>query len=154
MRLLTSRSFMREGDSDHLDRLKSVMDARAEQVKERFQRFAESECQDYSPVYYRLAHSVALNDELTAFDWDARPAAESFSRGSTVPDGSQRDAETGRAMSHFVREHTGEVAGLMRSHRTQTNEVGRCAALLPAMPAGPLALVEVGASAGLCSDAR
>ena len=38
----------------------------------------------------------------------------------------------------------------MRSHHTQTNEVGRCAALLPAMPAGPLALVEVGASAGLC----
>jgi hypothetical protein len=43
-----------------------------------------------------------------------------------------------------------EVAGLMRVHRTQTNEVARCAALLPALPAGPLALIEVGASAGLC----
>src|SRR5262249_17483699 len=29
-------------------------------------------------------------------------------------------------------------------------EVGRCAVLLPALPPGPLALVEVGASAGLC----
>jgi hypothetical protein len=38
----------------------------------------------------------------------------------------------------------------MRSHRTQTNEVGRCSILLPALPPGPLALVEVGASAGLC----
>jgi hypothetical protein len=38
----------------------------------------------------------------------------------------------------------------MRSRRTQTNEVGRCAAILPALPPGPLALVEVGASAGLC----
>lgn len=35
---------------------------------------------------------------------------------------------------------------------TQTNEVGRCASLLPLLAglAGPLALVEVGASAGLC----
>jgi len=43
-----------------------------------------------------------------------------------------------------------EVADLMRARRTQTNEVARCAALLPALPPGPLALVEVGASAGLC----
>ena len=53
-------------------------------------------------------------------------------------------------LSSFVGEHEVEVAQLMRSRRTQTNEVGRCAVLLPAMPAGPLALVEVGASAGLC----
>jgi hypothetical protein len=35
---------------------------------------------------------------------------------------------------------------------TQTNEVGRCAVLLPVLAAlpGPLALLEVGASAGLC----
>lgn len=43
-----------------------------------------------------------------------------------------------------------EVADLMRARRTQTNEVARCAAVLPALPVGPLALVEVGASAGLC----
>jgi hypothetical protein len=37
-------------------------------------------------------------------------------------------------------------------HRTQTNEVGRCAVLLPILAAlpQPLALLEVGASAGLC----
>ena len=151
MRLLTSRSFMREGDSHHLDRLKSVMDATAEQVKERFQRFAETECKDYSPVYYRLAHSVALNDELTAFIAGMRDQQPNlFLAAVQYLTGPNDMPKTGRAMSHFVREHTGEVAGLMRSHRTQTNEVGRCAALLPAMPAGPLALVEVGASAGLC----
>src|SRR5262245_9581969 len=38
----------------------------------------------------------------------------------------------------------------MATRRTQTNEVGRCSILLPALPPGPLALVEVGASAGLC----
>ncbi|MGH7335617.1 MAG: DUF2332 domain-containing protein [Candidatus Rokuibacteriota bacterium] len=38
----------------------------------------------------------------------------------------------------------------MRSRRTQTKKVGRCAVILPALPFGPLALVEIGASAGLC----
>ena len=45
-----------------------------------------------------------------------------------------------------------EVASVCRSRSTQTNEPGRCASLLPALAAvpGPIALVEVGASAGLC----
>jgi hypothetical protein len=40
----------------------------------------------------------------------------------------------------------------MRSRATQTNEAGRCAVLLPVLAAlpQPLALLEVGASAGLC----
>lgn len=44
------------------------------------------------------------------------------------------------------------VAALARERRTQTNEVQRCAPLLAALDRieGPLALVELGASAGLC----
>ena len=44
------------------------------------------------------------------------------------------------------------VADTMMTHRTQTNEPGRCATLLPLLASlpQPLALVEVGASAGLC----
>jgi len=48
-----------------------------------------------------------------------------------------------------------EVADLVRTRTIQTNEVGRSAALLPALEAahdrlgGPLALIEIGASAGL-----
>jgi hypothetical protein len=48
-----------------------------------------------------------------------------------------------------------EVAQRLATRATQTNEVGRCAALLPALTAiaaeagRPLALVEIGASAGL-----
>ncbi|MCH1867917.1 DUF2332 domain-containing protein [Nocardioides sp. CFH 31398] len=50
----------------------------------------------------------------------------------------------------------GTVAETVRARSTQTNEVGRVATLLPALglvaaaTPGPLALVEVGASAGLC----
>ena len=53
-------------------------------------------------------------------------------------------------LSSFIRKRGNEVAALMRTHHTQTHEVGRCAVLLPALPEGPLALVEVGANAGLC----
>jgi hypothetical protein len=57
---------------------------------------------------------------------------------------------TGPELRDVVKRRERELAGVMRSRRTQTNEVGRCAAILPALPPGPLALVEVGASAGLC----
>lgn len=45
-----------------------------------------------------------------------------------------------------------EISEVVLSKRTQTNEVGRLAVLLPLLAAvpGPLALLEVGASAGLC----
>lgn len=44
------------------------------------------------------------------------------------------------------------VEAVARERRTQTNEVGRCAPLLVALDwiPGPLALLELGASAGLC----
>src|SRR5699024_3203234 len=45
-----------------------------------------------------------------------------------------------------------QVRETILTRATQTNEVGRCASLLPLLATlpGPLALVEVGASAGLC----
>lgn len=52
----------------------------------------------------------------------------------------------------WLRQHWPDVAATCLTHATQTNEPGRCAVLLPALAAltGPLALIEVGASAGLC----
>ena len=52
----------------------------------------------------------------------------------------------------LVHAHPREVAAVMAVRRTQTNEPARCATLLPALARlrGPLALLEVGASAGLC----
>jgi hypothetical protein len=55
----------------------------------------------------------------------------------------------------FCLKHASAIAELLANRRVQTNEVGRCAALLPALAyagklaGSPLALVEVGASAGL-----
>jgi hypothetical protein len=52
----------------------------------------------------------------------------------------------------WIRDHWDEVVAVIRSRATQTNEAARCGALLPALAAidGPIALIEVGASAGLC----
>jgi hypothetical protein len=51
----------------------------------------------------------------------------------------------------LLSDREGELAGVMLARRTQTNEPARCATLLPALALlpPPLALVEVGASAGL-----
>jgi hypothetical protein len=56
----------------------------------------------------------------------------------------------------FCLEHASEIRALVTAQRVQTNEVRRCAALLPALQTAwergkrlPLALVEVGVSAGL-----
>lgn len=50
-------------------------------------------------------------------------------------------------------EHWPAVEEAARGRRTQTNEVGRCAPLVAALAhvPGPLALLEVGAAAGLCT---
>ena len=52
----------------------------------------------------------------------------------------------------ILRERRDEIEGVMLERRTQTNEATRCALMLPllAQLPQPLALLEVGASAGLC----
>ena len=62
--------------------------------------------------------------------------------------GAPPDITTLRAL---VREDPAALAEVMLARRTQTNEPARCATLLPALAqlAPPLALIEVGASAGL-----
>ena len=123
----------------------------AEAVRLRYRRFAERECRGYSETYDRLSLAVAADDELIEFLTrmpDAQPnlffAAVQLIAGTAGMPGS------GGELRGFVRERGREVGEAMRSRRTQTNEVGRCAVLLQALPPGPLALVEVGASAGLC----
>jgi hypothetical protein len=58
------------------------------------------------------------------------------------------------AFRAFCAAHEPQLAGTLANRATQTNEVGRCALFLPALglvadEVGPLALVDVGASAGL-----
>ncbi|HUP26981.1 MAG TPA: DUF2332 domain-containing protein, partial [Chloroflexia bacterium] len=72
----------------------------------------------------------------------------------------QPPAEAYPAFRAFCLKHLGEIKGMLRDRRVQTNEVQRCACLLPCFGlvssrssgkplAMPLAMVEIGTSAGL-----
>ena len=122
-----------------------------QRVADKYRRFAENECKGYSDHYYKLSHEIADDDWLLKFIAqmpETQPnlflASLQFLVGA---DEMPRFAEQARSVVEARRE---EVEHLMCSRRTQTNEPGRCATLLPALPRGPLALLEVGASAGLC----
>ncbi|MGD9633168.1 MAG: DUF2332 domain-containing protein [Pirellulales bacterium] len=122
-----------------------------ERVRARYRQFAEDECRGYSEHYYHLSLEIAADDRLVRFiarmpviQPNLFLAALQYLVGV---DEMPRTAAQARSLVESRRE---EVEGLMRSRRTQTNEPGRCATILPALPKGPLALVEVGASAGLC----
>ena len=104
-----------------------------------------------SPAYESLAASVADDDAILDF-LAALPrpkrqpnllfAAARYLLGA--PPGI-------RTLRRMVRQDGAELARVMLARRTQTNEPARCATLLPALASlpGPLALIEVGASAGL-----
>jgi hypothetical protein len=115
-------------------------------------RFAETEAHSRSPLYEVLARSVAANPEILAFLLTVpRPkrqpnlllAAVRFLFGTPAdPDEFRRNVLGNRE----------RVRALLLERATQTNEPARCAALLPVLARlpQPLALLEVGASAGLC----
>ncbi|MQS11601.1 DUF2332 domain-containing protein [Streptomyces kaniharaensis] len=119
---------------------------------ELYRRFAEREARGNSAIYQELAERVAGDGELRA-PVDDLPAAKRQPNllfgavrylGGPVTEG----YPTFRA---WVSAHWDEISATMLARRTQTNEAGRCATLLPLLAAlpGPLALIEVGASAGL-----
>ncbi|GAA4091147.1 DUF2332 domain-containing protein [Nonomuraea soli] len=116
-----------------------------------YRRFAAEEVRGHSPRYEQLACEVAHHAELLKL-LDELPEMKRQPNllfgavryaGGTVED---------RDVVEWIVEHWRRVRAIMLARRTQTNEVGRCATLYPILASipGPLALIEVGASAGLC----
>jgi hypothetical protein len=118
----------------------------------RYRHMAETELRGVSPRYERLCLAVADDAELVAL-LDTLPRAK---RQPNLLLGTARilDAPLGdeAAFRAWVIANWPDLSGEMLARRTQTNEPGRLATLLPAFAQlpEPLALVEVGASAGLC----
>jgi hypothetical protein len=124
-------------------------DARVD-TPENYRRFGK-EVAGRSRAYGVLAEAVAADEEVLAF-LHAMPAAKRqpnllFAAAHYLLD-APADIHSLRGV---IRERASELAATMRARRTQTNEAARCATLLPAMVGStePLALLEVGASAGL-----
>jgi hypothetical protein len=119
---------------------------------ENYRRFAEHEAAGRSPAYETLALAVASDPDVLGFlgtlPADKRQPNLLFAAARHM----LRTAPDADALRELATTRAGELRAMMLSRRTQTNEPGRCATLLPALAAldGPLALIEVGASAGLC----
>lgn len=121
-------------------------------ISARFIRFADEEAHGRSPLYEELARGVASDrkalDFLLTLPKEKRQpnlllAAMRHLYGTPI-DWSQ--------FRRTLSKHGKAVRTLMLERSTQTNEPGRCATLLPLLARlpQPLALIEVGASAGLC----
>jgi hypothetical protein len=146
-----------------------------DRLRRLFRFFAATQCRGRSLVYETLSQGVAGDDALLdlllrtpgeqrrpsllfaavnfllASHPDAALAAYYPVHGGRRPADSQLTA----AFSTFCTEHAEKLGGLLRSGSTQTNEIRRCVVLRLALShvsrcwPGPVALVEVGASAGL-----
>jgi hypothetical protein len=145
-----------------------------DRLRREFQFFADM-CARHSPLYSRLSSRAAEDDAILSLAVDRQcgqsgvnllfaavqylllggadhPLASYYpSVGGVQPVGGAYPA-----FADFCRVYATDIRQLVRSRRVQTNEVGRCGQLLPAFTLAaarfggrPLALVEVGSSAGL-----
>jgi hypothetical protein len=145
-----------------------------EQIAAEFRYFASSRAGTYAPLYARLAAAIA--DDPVALDLaglaqagQSRPdlllavihdrlmadpalaAARFYPSITDTPD----PGDPAPSVLRLVHEHQHQLASSIAHRLVQTNEPGRCAFLAPALQEitrqiqAPLALFEVGASAGL-----
>ncbi|MCG5440484.1 DUF2332 domain-containing protein [Micromonospora foliorum] len=119
---------------------------------EAYAEFGSREARGVSPTYERLSRAVARDDDLLTL-LDGLPPAK---RQPNLLFGVVRwlggPVDDPGAFHDYVVTHWPAIETQVRARATQTNEAGRCAVLLPVLAAlpQPLALLEVGASAGLC----
>jgi hypothetical protein len=132
------------------------MAGRAEGVRTKvarlYERFARYGAANRSPVYARIATSLSTDEfvlgrlaEMPEPKWQPNLllGAVRYLYGTPEDPGE---------FSRVVRARWDEIAAVMDVRSTQTNEPARCATLLPVLARlpQPLALLEVGAAAGLC----
>jgi hypothetical protein len=124
-------------------------------VRDFYRDFADREAKGESLTFERWAAGVAQDPEVLAL-LSGLPvpkrqpnlvfAAARWHGAATPSDPDYADLRT------VLLQDWPAVRETILERSTQTNEVGRCATLLPVLAGleGPLALIEVGASAGLC----
>ncbi len=136
-----------------------------EHVANLFRLLADIDFRGASPLYERLARETADDPELPALVLPAAPsdrlphllfaAVQYLLLGEGADPVSAFGSEPFATFRSWCLARRPDIERLTGARVVQTNEVGRCAALLPCLAAvaertrQPLAVVEVGASAGL-----
>jgi hypothetical protein len=124
----------------------------SDRIADVYRRFAEFEAKDVSDIYFDWASAIAEDNDVAGLI-------------STLPGIKIQPNLVFAAARHlgapvgpyapfraWLLENWTKVVPVVLSRATQTNEAARCAVLLPILSRldGPLALIEAGASAGLC----
>ena len=121
-------------------------------IAQRYRRFAEVEAMGRSPLYAAIAAEVSKSEPVLDFlssapeeKWQPNLLLATVRYLYGTP-------QTPEEFVAMVLRHADEIREFMGHRSTQTNEPARCATLLPALARlpQPLALLEVGAAAGLC----
>lgn len=121
-------------------------------VRERYARFASEEASGRSDVYAAWARGVVADPEVQAIlaripeAHRQPPLVFAVTRMLGAP------AADYAAWRAFVQAHADQIVAACAARRLQTNEPLRLAPLLPVLTEidGPIALLEIGAAAGLC----
>jgi hypothetical protein len=118
----------------------------------RYAEFAAHEARGVSAAYERLSLAVSRDDEVLALLGGLPPAKRQPNLLFGVVRLLGGPVEDPAGFHDYTVANWPAIDAELRSRVTQTNEAGRCALLLPLLAAlpQPLALLEVGASAGLC----
>jgi len=147
-----------------------------DKAAESFRYYASTIYPDRSPLYLSLAVRVAEDSELlrvAAQAWEKNALPNLFFAAvhllllkgehhqlaafyPSLNNASRHYDYVYPYFRSFVLEHKDEIGEIITTRSVQTNEVGRCAALVPAFELitrqarnRPLALIEIGSSAGL-----
>uniref|UniRef100_UPI000FD800BB DUF2332 family protein n=1 Tax=Microbacterium sp. CPCC 204701 TaxID=2493084 RepID=UPI000FD800BB len=126
--------------------------AAAESVAQRYDRFARDEAPGRSALYEEWAHGVAADAGVAAIlaripeNRRQPPLVFAVTRMLGAPE------SRFEVWADWLGAHADDVVAEASVRRVQTNEPQRCAVLLTALATveGPIAMLEVGASAGLC----
>ncbi len=121
-------------------------------IARRYRDFVEEQVRGRSPIYVELGLAVAETPEILSFLAGLHASKQQpnlLLAAVRHVCGVPRD---GTALAEAIRTRGDAIRAVMLSHSTQTNEPGRCALLMPVLARlpQPIALFEIGTSAGLC----
>lgn len=146
-----------------------------EQIGEALKAFAEEECKGNSPLYYKLIHEIAADQELLSLAAHVRygqPIPNSFLAAVHYLLLATPDQELARhypsisgqpvaeipfeLFRRFCLDHSGQITGIIQNRIVQTNVISRCSYLAPIFslliadhPDRHATIIDIGTSAGL-----
>ena len=123
-----------------------------ESVRQRYRTFSRYEAQGVSPLYEAFSEAVASDDSAIDFLLALPREKQQPNLLLAACRWVCGVADSRERFLGNLQENAGAIRHVMLTRATQTNEPARCATLLPVLAQlpQPLALIEVGVSAGLC----